>query len=411
MLPPPEEPSYERSEHAAPYPLGGVRFLVYIKCMKNFSFRGAQWWKEPLTFAATWLGVINVFAYIALNRLNMGEDTAYRWLASTEFGPRHSWNPIPLHIGWDSGWYLSIVEHGYEFHGAGQFANLVFFPLYPFLVKVVGVLVGGHYGVAGILVSAFALLGASVALWALVRDFHPAVNPKIVLVAMLLFPTAFFFSLVYTESLFLLLSVLSIYMGRKERWWAAGLIGILAALTRVTGLLLVIPLAWEYARSCGFSPRRMLRVNVVAPLLPALGTLAFFTYHYLAFGDFLLFFHIESVWGRSFSFNSDHFQFFSHPAITNAALDISFVVFGLALVAYVAWRVRFSYALYMLATMGAALGSGTTMSIGRYLLVLFPMYIAIATIKNEYVRWAWLLLSGLLLALYTILFIHGHWAG
>jgi hypothetical protein len=65
----------------------------------------------------------------------------------------------------------------------------------------------------------------------------------------------------------------------------------------------------------------------------------------------------------------------------------------------------------MLATIAVALGSGTTMSIGRYILVLFPMYIAFASIKSEYIRWGWLLFSGLLFALYTILFVHGHWAG
>lgn len=379
--------------------------------MKNLSLRGSVWWKQPLAIAATWLGGINLFAYIAANRLNLSADTAYVWLSAHEFAPGHSWNPVPMHVRWDSGWYLSIVEHGYEFHGVGEFANLVFFPLYPFLVKVAGVLLGGNYGVAGWFISGLALLGAAVALWALVRDFHPKVDPRIVLAATLLFPTAFFFSLVYTESLFLLLSVLSIYMGRKERWWAAGLIGILAALTRVTGLLLIIPLAWEYARSHGFSPRRMLHIDALATALPAVGTLAFFTYHYLAFGSFLIFFELQRVWGRSFSFNADHFQFFSHASTTNTLLDLSFVALGLALVVYVAWRVRFSYALYMLATMGVALGSGTTMSIGRYLLVLFPMYIAIATIKNEYVRWGWLLFSGLLLALYTVLFVHGHWAG
>jgi len=366
---------------------------------------------DALKLVATWWFAVNAFAYIAANRLNMGADTAYLWLEMHTFPLAHSWNPVPLHIQWDSGWYLSIVEHGYALNAPGEFANLVFFPLYPLLVKIAGVVLLGNYGLAGWFVSSIALAGAAVFLSRLVREFHPTSDARLTLVALLLFPTAFFLNAVYTEALFLLLSTASVYYARRGRWWVAGAIGVCAALTRVTGILLVLPLVWEYARANDFKVKRILKVDALATGLPALGTLAFFAFHYFTFGNFFIFFALEKAWGRAFAFNPDHFHFFSHPAITNFGMDAFFVVLGLSASIYVAWRIRFSYGLYMGATIAVALASGTTMSIGRYLLVLFPMYIAFAAIKNEYIRWGWLLFSGLLFALYTVLFVHGHWAG
>jgi hypothetical protein len=372
-------------------------------------FLSSDW--DAVKLVATWWVAINAFAYIVANRLNMGADTAYLWLQTFLFPLAHSWNPVPMYVQWDSGWYLSIVEHGYALHAPGEFANLVFFPLYPLLTKIAGVVLLGNYGMAGWLVSSTALVGACVVFSRLVREFHPGVDARLVLVFLLLFPTAFFLNAVYTESLFLLLSVASIYNARKERWWVAGVIGIFAALTRVTGILLVLPLAWEYARANDFNLRKMARVDALAAGLPALGTLAFFLFHYVVFDNFLIFFELQRAWGRAFTFNPDHFHFLSHPAITNFGLDIFFVALGLVASIYMAWRVRASYGLYMLATIGVALATGTTVSIGRYILVLFPMYIAFASIKSEYIRWGWLFFSGLLFALYTILFVHGHWAG
>ncbi|MEX0916677.1 MAG: hypothetical protein WDZ44_01070, partial [Candidatus Spechtbacterales bacterium] len=119
---------------------------------------------DVVKLVATWWVVVNAFAYIAANRLNMGADTAYFWLETHTFPLAHLWNPVPLHVQWDSGWYLSIVQHGYQFLGAGEFANLVFFPFYPFLVKIVGVLALGNYGFGGWVVSSTALVGACVML-------------------------------------------------------------------------------------------------------------------------------------------------------------------------------------------------------------------------------------------------------
>ena len=59
-------------------------------------------------------------------------------------------------------------------------------------------------------------------------------------------PPALFLSAVYTEALFLLLTVGAFFAGRTGRWWLAGLLGALAAATRNGGVLLVLPLLVLY---------------------------------------------------------------------------------------------------------------------------------------------------------------------
>ncbi|MEX2008530.1 MAG: mannosyltransferase family protein [Candidatus Spechtbacterales bacterium] len=378
---------------------------------KLLTAKGVSLDRTVLGMVVVWWAAINAFAYTVFNRFHLEPDTAYLWMRHHSIWPEPSWDFIGMHARWDSGWYLDIVQHGYQYLGPGELANIVFFPLYPFLMKVVGIALAESYVLAGWLISSVALVGAAVMLARLVRDFHPKADPIFAVVAMLVFPTAIFLNAVYTESFFLLLSISAVYAVRKRAYGVAGVLGLLAALTRVTGVLLTIPLVWEYWREHGYRVSAFLKPKFLPLALPPLGTLGFFAYHYIAFGDPFLFLKVESSWGRSFNINEDHFDFSTHAATTNFALDLMFVAFALAMVAFVMWKVRLSYGLYMIATLAVALSTGTMMSIGRYILVLFPMFIAIAYVKAPHLRFGWLLTSILLLALYTTLFVHGLWAG
>ncbi len=151
--------------------------------------------------------------------------------------------------------------------------------------------------------------------------------------------------------------------------------------------------------------------DIVPIFLAPLGTFLFFAYHYFAFGSFLLFFKVEKVWGRAFHFNPDHFHAFTAAATANLALDAFFVAVIIALIVLIAKRLRLSYAVYMGLTVAVALSTGTLMSIGRYILVLFPIYVFAASIKNAYIKQAWIFASILLLAFNITLFVHFHWAG
>ena len=145
-------------------------------------------------------------------------------------------------------------------------------------------------------------------------------------------------------------------------------------------------------------------------LIP-LGTFSFFLFHYFKFGNFLLFFDVESNWGRNFSLDKRQFRFLTNPAFVNFILDFIFIILILLVIYFVFKKLRGSYGFYVFATIFVALSTGTIMSIGRYILVLFPTYILVASIKNKYLQQTWIFCSILLLSMYTISFASNYWAG
>src|SRR5205814_2025626 len=106
----------------------------------------------------------------------------------------------------------------------------------------------------------------------------------------------------------------------------------------------------------------------------------------------------------------EHFSLFSSAAVANLSTDVLF--FALAIVSGIfLLRVRASYGIYVLTTVLVAASTGTLMSINRFVLILFPIYILLASIKNKEFKFGWQLLSILMLAVYTILFVNNYWAG
>ncbi|PKL72190.1 hypothetical protein CVV26_02670 [Candidatus Kuenenbacteria bacterium HGW-Kuenenbacteria-1] len=245
----------------------------------------------------------------------------------------------------------------------------------------------------------------------LIKKFHPEIDPYLLIFLLIIFPNAFFLNAIYAESLFLFLSLASFYYALKKQFILAGIFGFFASLTRPTGIFLFVPLMWEYLKNYNFNLIRSLNLKILSIFFIPIGALSFFLYHYFKFGDFFLFFKVSSWWGRSFELNKEHFLFFSNPAIVNFCLDISFVIFILISIYFIFKKLRISYGLYALTTLAVALSTGTFMSIERFILVLFPIYILGASIKNQYLQQAWILISILFLAMNITLFVNNYWAG
>jgi Mannosyltransferase (PIG-V) len=104
---------------------------------------------------------------------------------------------------WDSGWYLQIAHHGYADPGETS----AFFPAYPLLVRVVGWFLLGHDLLAGVLVSLAASAVAFVLLWRLAGTLAGDSAARRSLLYLAFFPTTLFLFAVYSESLYLMLSV------------------------------------------------------------------------------------------------------------------------------------------------------------------------------------------------------------
>jgi hypothetical protein len=143
---------------------------------------------------------------------------------------------------WDSAWYLTVAQSGY----GDDPARPAFFPLYPLALRALGSDI-----VLGILLSLACFAVAAVLLHRLTTIELGAAAAGPAVTALALFPGSLFFSMVYSEALFLALSVGAVYAARTGRWPWAGVLGALAAATRSAGLILLLPLAllwWAHSR-------------------------------------------------------------------------------------------------------------------------------------------------------------------
>jgi hypothetical protein len=365
--------------------------------------------KKILPIVLLWLVIVNVFGFVALNRFNLTPDTAYKWITPQGFPTAQSWDFVDMHNRWDSFWYLDIVHNGYYLKTDNTLSNVAFFPLYPTLIKIVGTIFFGNFVLAGWLLSMGFLLLACAYFYKFLQEFHPEVDPELPILLMLVFPTAFFFNIVYTESMFLFLTLTTFYCAFRKQFWLASVFAFLAALTHSNGVFLALPILWKIWETYGWKSSFTAKILPIFP--PAIAMAIFFAYSAVKFHDPLLFFKLESAWGRSFSLNTEHFILFSHPAIVNLAIDSFFTILIITVIILVWKKLSPLYSIFMSLTVLAALTSGTLMSIGRYSLVLFPMFILLATNKNKTFQYAWIFASTLFIALDIMLFVNNYWAG
>ncbi|MDQ8047310.1 MAG: mannosyltransferase family protein, partial [Patulibacter sp.] len=191
---------------------------------------------------------------------------------------------------WDSSNYLSIAAHGYQ--TTGEAAHyIVFFPGYPYAVRFASWLLPGDMLTAAFVVSGVASVAAALLLAHLVRiDTGDDARAQRAAWFLLIFPTAYFLHIPYTEGLFLTFVLGSFVAARNERWALAGVIGLLAALTRINGVLLLPALAVEaylQFRRTGRIARSWLWLGLVP-----LGLLVYLGINQHYFGDA---FHFQDV--------------------------------------------------------------------------------------------------------------------
>jgi hypothetical protein len=328
-----------------------------------------------ITFLAVWLGLIVLAA-----------------VASGLFPARDAvnvpgWIAPPLGHGWhgvftaferqDALWFLRIATKGYS---AGD-GSAAFFPLYPLFVRAVSWVVGGHPLLGATLVSNVAFFGSLLVLYDLtVREFSESVARRAI-VYVAIFPTAFFFFAPYSESLFLLLSLIAFREARRDRWTSAAAAGVLAALTRSIGVVLapaLIVMALE--RRGEHAP---VWPRVLAGTTVLLGPLIYLGWWGLAHGDALAPIHAQANWQREAAFPLTTLWNALKLASGNGVEDpsywlIDFLVVGVVIVAIVAgWRrLPLPYLAYALGSLLIPLSypfpPRPLLSMPRLVAVIFP---------------------------------------
>lgn len=312
---------------------------------------------------------------------------------------------------WDTRWYMDIAQHWYStFINHEGFANYAFFPLYPALMRGLGMVIG-DYHIAGLLVSNIFLVVACIFLYKLVKlDYgdNIALNS---IKYLFLFPTAFILSGVLTESLSLALAILCFYHARKGNWLAAGVLGLLLSLTKSIGVFIILPLLYEYLKTEDFKLNKV-RVDVLSLLLIPVGLIIFAVYNYYLTGDYLAFLHIQmSGWGhRLGSPVSTLIDGVSSKNIY-AVFPTYFAIVSLALLIFFYGKIRFSYWLLGMYSIVLPLSTVPASTIGlggmsRYVLVIFPFYILFARLSenrhlNQVITISLALLQGFLMVFWS----------
>jgi len=309
---------------------------------------------------------------------------------------------------WDVCWYQKIATVSYQPHDA----SVVFFPLYPLLMRDVGILLGGNLTLSGLIVSGAAYVAAITGLYTLVRDdFDEKVAQRTVLY-LSVFPVAFFLFIPYSEALFLALSIWTLYLARRGAWTWAALAAFLVGLTRTQGCLLAVPLAWEFYRHWRAGPRDIR--TALVPALPVLSLLGFLAYCQITTG--WVTFQAQQAWGlaarmpwTAISLSWQNIR--QHGDVIEALNLVSLLVFAVLLI-YGSRRLPVSYTLYavpqLLLIVTRQNWLSPLMASSRYVLMIFPAFIVLALWgRHRRLHYSWLIISSLLLAFFLYAFLSG----
>lgn len=337
-------------------------------------------------------------------------------------------NPFYQLIRWDSLIYLDILKNGYTLDTAKCF------PLYPILVKFFS-LFSGDAILAGLFVSWTSLVFALFYFWKLLNISDSIETSKRTLLLLLFFPSAIFFSTIYTESLFLALTIAFFYYLKKENWAIAAVLGLFAASARTVGVFLFAVMLFRYWEIFHSLPlfgklgrerlREKLKFLFLSLCIP-LGMALYCLFCYFTLGHPFAFFSAQKTWqyrvfdwpwGVFLSFfkvifveraAQTHFDYFFRAVIIDAS---SFLLLLAATVYFFCKKenlfgVFCGLNLLMFSTMFPMI------SVNRYVLIAFPIYLFIArAAKKETVFFSILAFFMVFFVFTAYVFSRGAWAG
>lgn len=401
-------------------------------------------------WTALWSSRLVVFAAGLLAVITLGTGGGARLVVdpagvSRSFGALGNVLAAPA-VRWDAIWYLKIAHAGYTSAPATRF-----FPLYPILVRLGSMFVGSA-AIAGVGISVASLFVGLVIIHRLTVLELGRRTADLTVQLIAFSPLALYFSAVYSEALFLMLSAGTLYCARRRRWALAGVLGGLGALTRVTGILLFVPVLLMYlygaetntmpmVHESRLRPRHRVNRSVLWLGLIPLGTGLYSAYLWIAgFGPLSFvrsqthFLHHElmlpvlTVWHAAQSAwlqlrlgmtgNAGVIAPHAPTIVGYAQSVVGFLAVLIALVGLVVAlrRLPFPYVAYVLVGLLVPLSTPTVgdplKGFPRYALVLFPLYMVIAQWAIERgVRRQAIVACGALMVLFTVQFATWHVVG
>ena len=309
----------------------------------------------------------------------------------------------------DAGWYGDIALDGYTWdHTFQRQRNIAFFPALPMLIRPVGAAFGmlgrtvprerrmARALWAGVVISLGAFLWALYYVVRLGTDLIGSERAASAALLLSAYPFAFFYSVPYTESLFLLGATGACYHFLRRDWFAASCFGLLVGLTRPNGCFVSIPLAilgaqqiYEGAMSAR-GAMSAVTVRVVTAAMPGIGMLLFTAYLYNLTGVWFAWARSHEAWGRTYQGFGPFVTAFGWlrdepflQVVTNSpfnTLNTLGVLFSLALTYPVFRRLGLAWGVFILVNLVPPLFAGGVLSMGRLSATLFPLFLALAAL-------------------------------
>ncbi len=231
------------------------------------------------------------------------------------------------------------------------------------------------------------------------------------LINLLIFPTSFYFLVVYSEGFYFLLVILTFYLYRQKKFKTSVFITILASLTRISGVALGLAVVVT------FFAERGIRAKNLFILFALSGLVIFWGYLFVKTDEPYYFFNLQTKWSREISFPWISFKNYIESIFTpvvlkanlNLIFDLLFSIFALGLALR---SIRFLpriYSLYAIFAVIFPIMTSTLLSMPRFALMAFPIFITLSFVKNQKIIITYRLISLLLLIYFTSRFINGYW--
>jgi len=309
---------------------------------------------------------------------------------------------LDIWSAWDSRWYYPIADVGYlnapVHHITVSGTNLTqsswaFFPLYPWVTQLLAMVVGNTY-IAFLIVSNVSILIGAWLFYKLVEQHRDSATARRAVLFLFLFPTAYVFSCLMTESLFFALSVGAWYSARQGNWLLAGVLGMGSAMTRTVGLFMAPLLALEYLRQRQWRLVRIRPDALWTGLVPV-GLGVFMAFCYIMTGNPLKFKEVQDSWdiattGANPLYTLYHSMERAWRGGFAVGIPLSLVygtiaaVVGTGVLLWGRKQIGNLLCLWSLTLILLPLSAHTlTYSIPRYLVVIFPLYMILASMRTN----------------------------
>lgn len=335
-------------------------------------------------------------------------------------------NPYSISVmaNFDGVHYVKIASEGYK-----QF-NQAFFPLYPLLIKFLAVPLNNNHVVAGILISTISFFAGCVILFKLLSEIYGLKKALYAVILLLVFPTSFFFQMVYTEGLFLLVCTAALYFIHKKRYLWVIIFAAISSLIRIQGIFLFFPIVfslYDFKKPIFNNIFSIIKKHFVLLIAPFIGLSCYMVYLNIYFHDPLYFFTAQPSFGaqrstslillpqvyfrylKIFITASHNFQYF--------VAVMEFIFFNISFVAslffgYRAYKHKNAFecgiALFSLAYIILPTLTGTFSSLPRYTLMALSQYLFFAKMKNSSYQKAIIFISVLIQIVLLSLFSRGY---